>query len=175
MGYALFANRKIFLTNSLNMLQLQLDAIMQQKQSLLQFSANIADGYVTAEEMASDASNMPYYENYFMGLDQYGSSDQVNEASGRVADQARGELGENSDAVTEQSYLMNIQSLFDQEVREKYSEAEMKKIAVQENKLDMQQKKLETQISAVQNQLKAVEEAEGQAIERSTPKYNGVG
>ncbi len=175
MGYALFANRKIYLTNQLNMLQLQLDSIMQQKSNLLQFSANIADGYITAEEMASDASNMPYYENYFMGLDQYGNSDQVNEASGRVADQARSELGGNSDAVTEQSYLMNIQSLFDQEVREKYAEAQMKQVAVQENKLDMQQKKLETQISAVQTQLKAVEEAEGQAIQNATPKFNGVG
>ena len=56
-----------------------------------------------------------------MGLDQYGSSDQVNEASGRVADQARNELGENSNDMAEQAYLMNIQSLFDQEVREKYS------------------------------------------------------
>lgn len=175
MGYALFANRKLMLTNTINTLQLKLDAIMQQRNELLEFSASIADGYVTAEEMASNASNMPYYENYFMGLDQYGSSDQVNEASGRVADQARNELGENSNDMAEQAYLMNIQSLFDQEVREKYAQAEMRKIAVQENKLDMQQKKIETQLTAAQSQLQAVEQAEGKAIENATPKFAGVG
>ena len=39
----------------------------------------------------------------------------------------------------------------------------------------MQQKKIESQLSAAQSQLQAVEEAEGQAIEKATPKYNGVG
>ena len=40
---------------------------------------------------------------------------------------------------------------------------------------DMEQKRIESQLSAAQQQLQAAEEAEGQAIQRSTPKFNGVG
>lgn len=172
MGYALFANRKLVLTNTVNMLQMQLDSIMQQRNSLLQFSANICDGNLTAEELASDATNMPYYENFVQGLEAFGNSDQAKDAAGKIQDNAQ---GQNPNAATDDAYMLNIMSLFDQSVREKYAESEMKKIAVQENKLEMQQKKIETQLTAAQNQLKAVEEAEGQAIQNATPKFNGVG
>ena len=48
-------------------------------------------------------------------------------------------------------------------------------VSVKENAIEMEVKRLDTQISAIQQQLKAVEEAEGSAIERATPKFNGVG
>ena len=68
MGYALFANRKIFYTNLIFTLQSRLDNIMQQKNSLLNFSANISDGKVTVEEIASDPTNFNNYSEY---LDDY--------------------------------------------------------------------------------------------------------
>ena len=71
MGYALFANRKIFYTNLVFSLQSKLDNIMQQKQSLLNFSANIADGKVTIEEIANDPTNYNNYTNFLQGIDSY--------------------------------------------------------------------------------------------------------
>lgn len=175
MGYALFANRKLVLTNTVNMLQLQLDQIMMQRNNLTQFSANICDGYLTAEEMVGDATNLTSYQAFLKGLNAYANSDQVMEAQGQLNDYTTEEVNQMNDSVQEQQYLFNMQSLFDREVREKYAEAEMKKIAVQENKLEMQQKKIETQLTKAQNDLKAVEEAEGQAIQNATPKFAGLG
>ncbi len=175
MGYALFANRKLVLTNTVNMLQMQLDQIMMQRNNLTQVSANICDGYLTAEEMVGDATNLTSYQAYLQGLNAYANSDQVQEAKGQLNDFTTEEASQMNDSVQEQQYLFNMQSLFDREVREKYAEAEMQKIAVQENKLEMQQKKIETQLTKAQNDLKAVEEAEGQAIQNATPKFAGLG
>ena len=44
-----------------------------------------------------------------------------------------------------------------------------------ENAIEMEVKRLDTMVTALQQQLDAVEEAEGKAIERATPKFNGVG
>ncbi len=172
MGYALFANRKLVLTNTVNMLQMQLDSIMMQKNSLLQFSANIADGALTAEELASDATNMPYYESFSNRLAEFASGEEVMDAAGRVNENAH---AQNPNAATDDAYMINIQTLFDESVRKKFVEAEMKKVAVQENMLEIQQKKIETQLTKAQNDLKAVEEAEGQAIQNATPKFAGLG
>ena len=39
----------------------------------------------------------------------------------------------------------------------------------------MEVKRLDTMVTALQQQLEAVEQAEGQAIQRATPKFKGVG
>lgn len=48
-------------------------------------------------------------------------------------------------------------------------------VGIKENAIEMVVKRLDTQLSALQKQLEAVEEAEGDGIEKSTPKFNGVG
>jgi predicted RecB family endonuclease len=49
------------------------------------------------------------------------------------------------------------------------------KVAAQENAIELEVKRLDTMVTALQKQLEAVEEAEGAAIDRATPKFNGVG
>ncbi len=172
MGYALFANRKIFYTNLIFTLQSRLDNIMQQKNSLLNFSANISDGKVTVEEIASDPTNFNNYSEYLQGADAYintpddegGAATSIGEIGSMAANQNNSE-----------EYLASIAEMLNTSVNQEYAQQYSKKLEVIENQLDMQQKKIETQLTAAQNQLQAVEEAEGQAIERSTPKYNGVG
>ena len=172
MGYALFANRKIYYTNLVFTLQSKLDNIMQQKQSLLNFSANISDGKVTIEEIASDATNFNNYAEYLQGADAYintpddegGAATSIGEIGAMAADQNNSE-----------EYLAAIAEMLNQSVNEEYAKQYNKKLEAVENQLDMQQKKIESQLSVAQSQLQAVEEAEGQAIEKATPKYNGVG
>ena len=51
----------------------------------------------------------------------------------------------------------------------------MRKKKFKENAIEMEVKRLDTQVSSLQKQLEAVEEAESSAIDRATPKFNGVG
>lgn len=167
MGYALFANRKIFYTNMVYSLQTKLDNIMQQKQNLLNFSSNIADGKVTVEEIAGDITNFNNYAEYLHAADEYMN----NEASEAISN--TGSLAtEQNDS---EEYLASIADLINTSVNEKFAQEYNKKLEAMENQLDMQQNKIESQLSVAQSQLQAVEEAEGQAIQNATPKYNGVG
>lgn len=172
MGYALFANRKIYYTNLVYTLQSKLDNIMQQKQNLLNFSSNIADGKVTVEEIASDASNFNNYSAYLQGADAYiNTADDEGGAATSI-----GEIGSlAAEENNSEEYLASIAEMLNTSVNEKYAQQYSKKLEAMENQLDMQQKKIETQLSTAQSQLQAVEDAEGQAIQNATPKYNGVG
>ena len=71
MGYAIFANRKIMLTNELNSLQVKLDQIMNEKMNLLNFSASIADGTVSDEEFYGDYTNAHNYSVFQNERDAY--------------------------------------------------------------------------------------------------------
>ena len=52
---------------------------------------------------------------------------------------------------------------------------EIYQVSVKENAIEMEVKRLDTMVTTLQKQLEAVEEAEGSAIDRATPKFNGVG
>lgn len=172
MGYALFANRKIFYTNLVFTLQSKLDNIMQQKQSLLNFSSNIADGVVTVEELAGDASNFNNYSEFLQGADAYintpdsegGAASSIGEIGSIAANQNQSE-----------EYLASIAEMLNTSVNEKYAQQYSKRLEAMENQLDMQQKRIESKLTVAQSQLQAVEQAEAKAIENATPKYNGVG
>ena len=172
MGYALFANRKIYLTNLVYQFQSQLDNIMMQKQDLISFSANIADGKVTVDEIASDPANFGNYSEFLQGADAYintaddegGAATTIGEIGSMAADQNNSE-----------EYLASIAEMLNTSVSEKYAVQYNKKIEALENELDMQQKRIETKLSAAEKQLSATEEAEASAIDRATPKYDGVG
>ena len=43
-----------------------------------------------------------------------------------------------------------------------------------ENMIDKQQANIETKLTATQQELQKVQEAEGKAIQNSTPKYGGI-
>ena len=52
---------------------------------------------------------------------------------------------------------------------------EIYQTSVKENTLEMVVKRLDTQVTSLQKELEAVEQAESNAIDRATPKFNGVG
>ena len=53
MGYAVFAARKIMLTNSINMLNLELTDIMNKKMDLTELGSAVSDGEISAFDIAS--------------------------------------------------------------------------------------------------------------------------
>lgn len=172
MGYALFARRKIYYTNLIFTLQSQLDNITQQKNKMISFAANISDGKVTVDEIANDPTNFNNYSEFLQGADAYvntaddegGAATSIGEIGSMAANQNNSE-----------EYLASIAEMLNTSVNQEYANQYAKKIEALENQLDLQQKRIETKLSAAEKQLQAVEEAEGQAIERSTPKFNGVG
>ncbi len=171
MGYALFANRKIFYTNLVFTLQQQLDNIAQQRMSLINFSGNISDGVVTVEEMASDAANYNNYAEYLAGADAYAhTADSEGGAGTTVGD--IGSMAANKN--NSEEYLASIAEMLNKSVNEAYSKQYQKKLEALENELDMKQKSIETKLTAAEKQLEAIQEAEGKAIEEATPKYSGL-
>lgn len=172
MGYSMFANRKIYYTNLIYTLQSKLDNITQQKQSLLNFSANISDGVVTVEEIAGDATNYNNYLEYLAGAEAYVST---SDEDGGAEDSINAILGIAAEEDDSDEYLATIAELLSEEVNEEYAKQYTKKLEALENELDLQQQKIQTQIDVAQSDLEAAEEAEADAIEKATPKYNGVG
>ncbi len=171
MGYALFANRKLFYTNLVFSLQQKLDNISQQRQSLINFSANISDGKVTVDEIASDPTNFGNYAEYLQGSDAYMNTDDADGGAGSTIT-AIGDFASAQGYSEEQ--MQAIANLLNESVSEEYAKQYSKKLEAVDNQLDLEQKKIETKLTAAQKQLEAVEEAEGQAIEKATPKYSGI-
>ncbi len=171
MGYALFANRKLYLINKEFMLQQKLTLLTEESMRMAEFSANIFDGKVTLEEMASDPSN---YYNYMLFLEGSDAFKEMEDADGGYGTTVS-EIG-NMAYETDQSeaYLAAVASLLDTSVGEIYAQQECKKVEVQQNLIELEQQKIQTQLTAVTKELESVEDAEGKAIEQATPKYSGV-
>jgi len=170
MGYALFANRKIYYVNLVNEIQMQLDSIAQQKQNLLNFNASISDGHVTLDEALSDPLNFSSYKN-FMTMAEQKTAESIGFLAGDAIASKKSQTGQEPSAEEKNYITQQARNQLYREFAKDYS----KLLAAQENQLDMQQKRLETKLTAAQQQLQAVEQAEGQAIQQATPKYSGLG
>ena len=169
MGYALFANRKLFYTHLVHQLQTELDMVTRKKMNLLTYSANLSDGAVTWEEMASDADNYYLYKNFLACCQARNDSDESIQS---VFDEIL--TGAANDGCSEEDIQLFRQAI-ENSANVQYSQQITKQLEAQEEQLDLQQQKIQSELTVAQSQLQAVEQAEAKAIERATPKYNGVG
>ena len=146
MGYALFAQRKLVLDGQLNNAQLQ-----QTQRSNEQYA--LATQTLSLQQQLTSMN-----------------ASQSNELAALYADLASADSGMRD---TINASINQKQAEFEAEVdginREIYQ------VSVKENAIEMEVKRLDTMVTALQKQLEAVEEAEGSAIDRATPKFNGVG
>ena len=187
MGYALFAQRKGQLTGNLNTVSLMQTqrsneqyalathtlSLNQQLSSLqVSQSKDLADLYALLANADEDRISDDYVNQIKRDKDTTGTGkstyDSLSTEARKLVDQASTTGREDIQAKIEELELKHQQE----------QEAINRKIylvSVKENAIEMEVKRLDTQISAIQQQLKAVEEAEGSAIERATPKFNGVG
>lgn len=147
MGYALFAQRKIVLDGQLNNLQLQ-----QTQRSDEQY--NLATQTLSLQQQLTSMNSSQSGELAQL----YGELSSADNSNAR--DSINAEIKQK-----EQEYQQEIDDIN----RQIYS------VSVKENAIEMEVKRLDTMVTAVEKQLEAVEEAEGQAIDRATPKFNGVG
>ena len=147
MCYALFAQRKLVLTGSLNSVSLQ-----QTQRSNEQ--------YMLATNTLSLQAQL--------------SSMQAAQAT-ELADQYE-ELAETTDSDKRESInamISSMQERFKAELDD--INRQIYQVGVKEQAIELEVKRLDTQYSSIEKQLEAVEEAEGEAIDRATPKFSGIG
>ena len=157
MGYAVFAARKIMLTNRINNLNFRIMCLSQQQQSLSDISGRMQQ----------------FFGNLTMGLSNQMQSGMNSQMQGFMTGlQTMG--GQNA------SIFQNIggfaNNYYNQMQMQQYQlsamqQAILQPVAEQENQIELERKRLETQVSAAQKELESVEKAEEKAIERSAPKF----
>ena len=147
MGYALFAQRKLVLDGQLNSVQLQQTQRSNEQYALATQTLSLQQ-QLTSMNASQSGELAALYE-------------QLAEASGTAQ----------RDRINAQ--IQQKQQEFEQEIDS--INREIYEVSVKENAIEMEVKRLDTMVTTLQKQLEAVEEAEGSAIDRATPKFNGVG
>jgi len=202
MGYALFAQRKLFLTAQLNCLNMQQT---QRANEQLQLATNTLSlqKQLTSLQTAQATQLAQQYER----LAESGSSYKATRDEGGELksftydywsyDEADGKILDNGTPITAESAVddkgkseeyENRMSKEREQIQAKIQQIEQKfkveedvinrqiyQVSIKENAIEMEVKRLDTKITAVQKQLEAVQEAEGAGIDRATPKFNGIG
>lgn len=147
MSYALFAQRKLLLTAELNSKQMQVSQRSDDQFKLATRSTNLQQQLTSMSSSQSGELSALYAE--------------LSEAAGTEdRDRVNAEI---------QQKELEYQREQDEINRQVYQ------ISVKENAVELERKRLETEVNVIQNQLEAVEEAEGDGINRATPKFSGLG
>ena len=147
MGYALFAQRKIVLDGQLNNAQLQQTQRSNEQYALATQTLSLQQQLTSMN--AAQSGELAELYGMLASTTNSNSRDSINA-------QIRQK---------EQEFEAEIDSI----------NREIYEVSVKENAIEMEVKRLDTMVTTLQQQLEAVEEAEGSAIDRATPKFNGVG
>ena len=147
MGYALFAQRKIVLDGQLNSAQLQ-----QTQRSNEQYALATQTLSLQQQLTSMNASQSGELADLYEQLAEADGTDQRDRINAQIQ-QKQQEFEQEIDSINREIY----------------------EVSVKENAIEMEVKRLDTMVTTLQKQLEAVEEAEGSAIDRATPKFNGVG
>jgi chromosome segregation ATPase len=147
MSYALFAQRKVVLTGELNGVSLQ-----QTQRSNEQYALATKTLSLQQQLSSMQAAQSAELGVLFESLSAADNSTQREQINNRITARQQAFDAE-LDAINRKIYL----------------------VSVKENAIEMEVKRLDTQVTALQKQLEAVEQAESKAIDRATPKFNGVG
>ncbi len=187
MAYALFAQEKITLTGQLNAISLQQtqrsneqynlatsSLSLQQKMSSLQSaqSLELADLYELLSNSTADGLSDNFLDSFSSSGNSEGTTRNLSEYSSEAKKLISAALRGNSpDRESINAAIKKQESLYDAELDEINREIYL--VGIKENSVEMQVKRLDTQYSSVDQRLDKVIDAEGDAIERSTPNFGG--
>ena len=147
MSYALFAQRKVVLTGELNMVSLQ-QTQRSNEQYLLATQTLSLQQQLSSMQAAQSLELSDLYRQLSQATDS-----NVRESINNVIREKQAGFDAELDGINRDIYV----------------------VSVKENSIEMEVKRLDTQVTALQKQLEAVEQAESAAIDRATPKFQGVG
>ncbi len=146
MGYALFAARKLVLDGQLNNAQLQQTQRSNEQYNLATKTLSLQQQLTSMNVAQSQELAALYKELSEAGT---GMRDSINAKIKQKEEEFEAEV----DEINRDIYLVSIK----------------------ENAIEMEVKRLDTEVTTLQKQLEAVEQAEGQAVDRATPKFKGIG
>ncbi len=147
MGYALFAQRKLVLDGELNNVQLQ-----QTQRSNEQYALATQTLSLQQQLTSMNASQSSELADLYAYLSEASDSDARDSINALIKSK-------------EEEYEAEIDEI----------NRDIYQVSVKENAIEMEVKRLDTMVTTIEKQLEAVEEAEGDAIDRATPNFNGVG
>ena len=163
MGYALFAQRKLVLTGQINYVSLQQTQRSNEQYILATNTLSLQ------QQLTSLQTNQALQlSKYYKDLSNVGKDPKTGEAKEDFSDD---QFKKDRDSIND--IIKQKENEFEAELDEINRQIYM--VGIKEKAVELQVKNLDTKLSALQKQLEAVEEAEGSAIDRATPKFNGVG
>ena len=147
MGYALFAQKKLVLCGMLNTVQMQQSQRSDEQLRLATRSLSLKNR-ISSLQSAQSSVLADLYEKLSSASDS-SVRDDIN------------------------TQIQSKENEFDGEI-EKLNR-QVNDTSNKENAIEMEVKRLDTKVTALQKQLDALQEAEGNGIDKSTPKFKGVG
>ncbi|MBE7705568.1 MAG: hypothetical protein E7Z90_07165 [Cyanobacteria bacterium SIG29] len=184
MGYALFAQRKIVLTGQINTVSLQQTQRSNEQYMLATQTLSLQQQMTSMQSSQAFELSLKYEELARVGQVYNEQSESWESAYEKKGDKWYDANGKEISSDEMQDAIDNERNRINADIKkiEQENQAELDEInrqiylvGVKENAIELEVKRLDTAISALQKQLEAVEEAEGSAIDRATPKFNGVG
>lgn len=186
MGYALFAQRKIVLDGQLNSAQLQQTQRSNEQYKLATQTLSLQQQMTSMTSSQSYELSLQYEKLARVGQKQvfkidgkevteteYNNSTSDKKTTEWVSDDSKDHDKLEDERATINAEIKSIEAKNQAELDEINRQIYL--VGIKEAAVEMEVKRLDTMVSALQKQLEAVEEAEGKAIDRATPKFNGVG
>ena len=176
MGYALFAQKKLVLCGMINLVQMNQ---VQRSDEQIKLSTNTLtlQSRVSSLQSAQYNALTPLYDKLSKS---YENSTDIETDATSLTDAEFEEKYNFKKADRTQYVRKSIDAQIN--AKQKEYETEINKInaqiqltSIKENAIEMEVKRLDTKLTALQQQLEKIEEAEGKSIEKSTPKFNGLG
>ena len=166
MGYAIFAARKLMLTNRLSQIRFRILALSQQKMTLSQAAGDKQRAYSMLKNNFDQFGNQ--YVNIFgkqhsdalSQLNNKNLSEEQREFYQQILQNSFGTMKSITDSIFNQNQYIDLQASYD-----------LKNINNIENQIDLEMKTLETQEKAMTAELQEVEKKEDSEIKNSAPKF----
>jgi len=156
MGYSLFSQNKLALQSSQNFVQLNQMQRSQQQQSLAANTVNLQSQVSQTNIEKASLLQQRYDELTLINREDYNSDDAYQNAMQAIKDEI---------SKLTQEY----------EIKQNQINAKISTVQAKEDAIDLEIKRLDTKLATLQKQYEAVEKAEGDAIDKATPKFNGNG
>lgn len=186
MSYALFAQQKLVLdgllntyalqqtqrSNEQNALATQTTTLQRQLGSTQEAqSYELSDMYLLLSHSKKDGGFEEEWRQDMMTGD--ANKNGITDIDELIPD-ASSMLVENSkDREQINAHIESMQKKYEQELN--VINNKIYEVSVKENAIELEVKRLDTAVTAAQKRLEAIEQAESDAIDRATPKFQGVG
>ncbi len=166
MSFLVLFARKLSLKNQVNDLNYKLMQKTQELQDLQSYTAAIADGEVSMNDLTTAPATMfGRMSQYMVGSHNYA----MNAASQNMAMLQGGQQGQDATAQSQYQQLV-FKNLYDQQ-KAQFLKAEQARLHVKEKAMENDKLKLEQQLKMAEAELSQMDQAINNGIKEAAPQY----